>query len=209
MRLFDFNRAPNPRRARMFIAEKGLDIERINVDLYAMEQISPQFLAINPRGTVPVLETDEGDYLTETVAIAHYLEQRYPDPNLMGRTPAEQAQVLMWNNIVEQQGLFAVAEVLRNWSPGFANRAFPGTVDYPQMPELIERGRQRMTQFFDTAEQQLDGRRWLATDAYTLADISLLAITDFAGWVRVNPRSGRPALADWHQRASARPSAAA
>ncbi|NND53539.1 MAG: glutathione S-transferase family protein [Gammaproteobacteria bacterium] len=209
MRLFDFNRAPNPRRARMFIAEKGISIEKVTVDLYAMEQLRPEFLAVNPAGTVPVLETDEGVYLTETVAIASYLESLHPEPPLMGTTGIDKAQVLMWNNIVEQQGMAAIAEVLRNWSPGFANRAFPGTVDYAQMPELIERGRQRMTQFFDLIENRLKDRRFLAADSYTLADISLLAITEFASWVRVNPLRGRPALAAWHEAASARPSAQA
>lgn len=193
----------------MFIAEKSLQIETVTVDLYAMEQLSPEFLAINPAGTVPVLETDDGLYLTETVAIASYLEDLHPEPPLMGSTAADKALVLMWNNIVEQQGMTAIAEVLRNWSPGFANRAFPGNVDYPQMPELIERGRMRMTQFFDQIEGRLSGRRYLATDAYTLADISLLAITDFATWVRVNPLRERPALAAWHTAASARPSAGA
>jgi len=193
----------------MFIAEKGLRIDTVTVDLYAMDQLSPEFLAINPAGTVPVLETDDGVYLTETVAIASYLEQLHPEPPLMGSNATDQALVLMWNNIVEHQGMTAIAEVLRNWSPGFRNRVFPGAVDYPQMPELIERGRQRMTQFFDQVETRLTGRRYLATDQYTLADISLLAITDFASWVRVNPLRDRPALASWHSAASARPSAQA
>ncbi len=78
MRLFDFNRAPNPRRARMILAEKALEIPLVNVDLFAMEQLSPEFLAINPAGTVPVLETDDGIYITETVAICHYLDRLYP-----------------------------------------------------------------------------------------------------------------------------------
>lgn len=193
----------------MFIAEKQLDIPLINVDLFGMEQLSPEFLAINPLGTLPVLETDEGLYLTETVAICHYLEQLHADPCLMGSNAADQALVLMWNTIVEQQGMFAIAEVLRNWSPGFKNRVFPGNQDYPQMPELIERGRKRMEQFFDLIEDRLEGRNFLATEEYTLADISLLAITDFASWVRTDPRAGRPALGKWHAIASQRPSAQA
>ena len=209
MRLFDFNRAPNPRRARMVLAEKQLQISLVNVDLFAMEQLSPEFLAINPAGTVPVLETDDGIYITETVAICHYLEQLHPEPRLMGNTPADQARVLMWNNIIEHSGMTAIAEVLRNWSPGFRDRAFPGTVNYPQMPELIDRGRQRMEQFFDRMNEQLQGRKFLATDEYTLADISLLAMCDFAGWVKVNPMRTRPDLENWYAMASARPSAKA
>lgn len=209
MRLFDFPRAPNPRRARMIIAEKGLDIPKVPVNLYRMEQLSPEFLAINPAGTVPVLETEDGTYLTETVAICHYLEQLHPEPALMGKGATEQALVLMWNNIVEQNGLFSVAEMLRNWSPGFRDHVFPGPVEYPQMPELIERGRRRTEQFFDQIEARLIESRCLAGENYTLADISLLAITDFAGWVELNPPATRPALARWHAEASQRPSAKA
>ena len=140
MRLFDFQRAPNPRRARMIIAEKNIAIETVPVNLYRMEQLSAEFLAINPAGTVPVLETDDGTYLTETIAICTYLEELYPDPPLLGRTATEKSLVLNWNNIAEQTGMLSIAEMLRNWSPGFRNRVFPGELDYPQMPELIERG---------------------------------------------------------------------
>jgi len=209
MKLFDFNRAPNPRRARMFVAEKQLDIPLVPVNLFRMEQLSAEFLALNPDGTLPLLETDDGSYISETVAICHYLECYQPDPPLMGSSPIEQAQVLMWNNIVEQQGMFAIAETLRNWSPGFKDRVFPGTVDYPQLPQLIDRGRQRMEQFFDRIELRLQGRQFLATGQYTLADISLLAMTDFARWVEVEPTHTRAALASWHAAASARPSAKA
>jgi glutathione S-transferase len=207
MRLFDFHRAPNPRRARMFLAEKGLDVQLIPVNLFGMEQLSPEFLAINPDGTVPLLETDEGVFLSETVAICHYLEQLQPEPALMGKTALEQAQVLMWNNIVEQQGMFAIAETLRNWSPGFKNRVFAGKVDYPQMPELIARGRNRMEQFFDRVNAQLTGRAFLATEDYTLADISLLAMTEFASWVECEPTASRGELARWHAKVTQRPSA--
>lgn len=209
MRLFDFNRAPNPRRARMFVAEKGLDIPRVNVNLFRREQLSAQFLAINPSGTVPVLETDDGIYISETVAICHYLEKLHPEPPLMGQNATEQALVLMWNSFIEQNGMMSIAEMLRNWSPGFRDRVFPGTVDYEQMPQLVERGRLRSEQFFDRMEQRLQESTYLAGDTYTLADISLLAMTDFAGWVELNPPSTRPALARWYALANARPSARA
>ncbi|MDP6436469.1 MAG: glutathione S-transferase family protein [Gammaproteobacteria bacterium] len=209
MRLFDFPRAPNPQRARIFIAEKGLDIPRVPVNLYNMEQLSPEFLAINPLGTVPTLETDDGSYLTETVAICHYLEKLQPEPVLMGSGATEEAQVLMWNNIVEQNGLLSIAEMLRNWSPGFKNHVFPGSLEYEQMPELIERGRRRSEQFFDHVEIRLGESRYLAGEKFSLADISLLAITDFARWVELDPPASRPALARWYGEVSDRPSARA
>ena len=209
MKLFDYERAPNPRRARMIIAEKGIDVQKIPVDLYSKEQLSPEFLAINPGATLPVLETEDGTYLTETVAICLYLERHTPEPPLMGTGATEEALVLNWNNIVEQGGFFAVAETLRNWSPGFRDHVFPGAVAYPQIPQLVDRGRQRMEQFFDRIEQRLNESPYLAGDNYSLADISLLAVTDFAGWVRIDPRKNRPALARWHKIVSARPSAQA
>lgn len=193
----------------MFIAEKGLNIPRVPVNLYRMEQLSPEFLAINPSGTVPVLETDDGAYLTESIAICHYLEQLTPEPRLLGKTPLAQARVLMWNSYMEQHGMAAIAETLRNWSPGFRDRVFPGPENYPQLPQLIDRGRRRTEQFFDRIEAGLQQSTWLAGSDYSFADITLLALTDFASWVELNPPATRPALADWHARASSRPSAKA
>jgi glutathione S-transferase len=206
MKLFDFNRAPNPRRTRIFIAEKGLDIQKVNVNLFRMEQLSEKFLNINPLGTVPVLETDDGTYLTESVAICSYLENLHPDPPLMGTTPTEKALVLNWNNIVEQYGMLSIAEMLRNWSPGFRDRVFPGKINYPQMPELVERGRLRTLQFFDLIENRLQQSAWLAGEQFSLADISLLAITDFASWVEIDPLENRSALKDWYAKMSQRES---
>jgi glutathione S-transferase len=207
MRLFDYNRAPNPRRARIIMAEKNIEIELVPINLMRREQLKPEFMSINPHGTLPVLETDDGTYLTETVGICCYLEELYPEPALMGRGALEKALVLNWNNIVEQTGFISIAEMLRNWSPGFRNRVFPGTVDYPQMPELIARGKQRTEQFFDQMEIRLQQAPYLAGEHFSLADISLLAVTDFASWVEIIPQTTRPALANWHARVSARPSA--
>jgi len=165
MRLFDFKRAPNPRRVRIFLAEKNVDIPKVPVNLFRMEQLSAEFLAINPGGTVPVLETDDGTYIAESI--------------------------------------------LRNLSPGFRHRVFPGPADIEQMPALVERGRQRAQQFFDRIETQLSAGQFLAGDAFSVADITLLTIIDFATWVDFDAAAERPALAAWHQNMSARPSAGA
>lgn len=207
MRLFDFNRAPNPRRVRFFLAEKGLQVPLINVNLYQHEQVSPEFLAINPGGTVPVLETEDGTYLTECVAICRYLEFLHPEPVLFGGSPLKEAATLMWNNIVEQEGGLAIAEVLRNLSPGFRDHALPGPVAYPQLPALVARGRQRTEQFFDRVESQLRHNQFLAGGEFSFADISLLVTADFAGWVDINPMRTRPALDRWYRRVAARPGA--
>lgn len=209
MRLFDFDRAPNPRRVRIFLAEKRLDIPRVNVNLYRMEQLSPEFLAINPGGTVPVLETDDGTYLAECVAICRYLEHLQPEPPLFGGNPRQEALTLMWANIVENDGLAAVTEVLRNLSPGFRDHVLPGPVPYPQIPALVPRGARRTEQFFDRVERQLARHQHLAGGAFSFADISLLVTVDFAGWVDIDPIRTRPALQRWYERARARPSAGA
>lgn len=209
MRLFDFERAPNPRRVRIFLAEKNIDIPIVPVDLLAMEQLSPGFLAINPGGTVPVLETDDGAYICQSIAICRYLESLYPEPPLFGTDAQSEALILMWNNICETEGYPAVADILRNLSPGFRQRALPGPADFEQIPALIERGRRRAQQFFDRAEMQLSICQFLAGNACSVADITLLTIIDFAAWVDLDAVAERPALATWHQKMTGRPSAGA
>ena len=193
----------------MFLAEKGLEIPVVRVNLYEHEQLSPEFLAINPGGTVPLLETDDGVFLSEAVAISHYLESQHPEPPLFGTGSLERAQVLSWTNIAENEGLDAAAEVLRNLSPGFRHRARPGPVDLEQIPALVERGRSRCHAFFDRVEQQLTNREFLADRRYSFADITLLAAVDFASWVDIDATQGRRRLADWYRHAAARPSARA
>ena len=206
MKLFDFKRAPNPRRVRIFLAEKGVEIPKVNVDLFRMEHLSAEFLAINSGGTVPVLETDDGVYLAESIAICRYIERLHPEPCLFGSTPTAEALVLMWNNIVENEGFPAVAEILRNWSPGFANRVFPGPANFEQIPALIERGRKRSEQFFDRIEARLTGSRYLGGGDFSVADITLLTIVDFAKWVDLDATAARPATRRWYQQVSSRPS---
>jgi len=209
MRLFDFNRAPNPRRVRMFIAEKDLSIPLINVDLFSKEQLSPEYRAINPDCTVPLLETDDGVFIREGLAICSYLEDLHPEPCLLGNNATDRALVIQWNNIIESQGIDAVAEVLRNVSPGFRNHALPGPMQLPQLPDLVKRGQIRVMSFFDRIEEQLEGQRYLAGDAFSFADISLLATVDFADWVETRATATRPNLQRWYQEISARPSARA
>ncbi len=206
MRLFDYNRAPNPRRVRMFVAEKGLDIPLIKVDLMRMQQLSPEFRQINPGATLPVLETDDGTYISECLAICHYLESLHPEPPLLGTTPLEQAQVIMWNNIVEV-GMDAAAEVLRNLSPGFRGHALPGPAPIEQLPALVQRGQIRVAQFFDRVEQQLESNAYIAGENFSFADMTLLATTEFSDWVETYAYDTRPALKRWYEKVMQRPSA--
>ncbi|UWQ90970.1 glutathione S-transferase [Aliisedimentitalea scapharcae] len=207
MKFYDCSTAPNPRRARMFIAEKGLDIDTQDVSIAKGEQLRPEFLAVNPRATIPVLVTDEGHVLTENLGIAAYLEARFPDLPLMGRTPDEKGLVLMWHSIVEQQGGMAVAEALRNTNPHFKDRAIPGPTNFPQIPALAERGLARIDLFWDILEDRLQQSRWIASDAFTFADISAFVFADFARVVKKRIPEGNIASLAWYEAIRSRPSA--
>ncbi|WP_282170722.1 glutathione S-transferase family protein [Ruegeria atlantica] len=207
MLFYDCSTAPNPRRARMFIAEKGLDIETREISIGKGEQLSDDFRAVNPNATVPVLVTDEGSTLTENLGIAAYLEARFPEPPLMGRTPDEKGQVLMWNSIVEQQGGAPVAEALRNTHPAFADRAIPGPVNHPQVPELAQRGSARVDHFFSLLEQRLGESAFIAGADFTLADISTFVFVDFARVIKKRIPQENTATLAWFDKVASRPSA--
>ena len=209
MRLYDYAHAPNPKRVHMFLAEKGLEMERVEIDLTKAEQLSAEYREINPLCQVPVLETDDGTRISECVAICHYLEDFQPEPNLFGSSAAERAQVLMWNHIVEQEGMPGLAEALRNRINMFKDHALPGPVEYAQIPELVERGRKRARHFLDFMDRRLTGREYLALDRFSLADITLRASVDMAARMarkfEIQVFEGRVALAAWHARLSERP----
>ncbi|MDF1715924.1 MAG: glutathione S-transferase [Antarcticimicrobium sp.] len=208
MIFYDCSTAPNPRRARMFIAEKGLEIETRDISIAKGEQLSQEFLAVNPRGTIPVLVTDDGTVLAENLGIAAYLEAAFPEPPLMGVSPEEKGLVMMWNAIVEQQGGMPIAEVLRNTNPHMKGRAIPGPLDFEQIPELAERGRARVGFFFDQLEERLQHSPWLAGERFSLADITGFVFVDFARVIRTRIPEDNSATLDWFERIKARPSAA-
>ena len=153
--LYDCTTAPSPRRTRMFLAEKGIDYENIQVDLRKGEQMSESFRKINPGCTVPAMITEDGAVLTENAGIAVYLEALYPDPPLLGTTPMQKADIATWNWRCEMGGLMSVAEALRNSSPNMKDRALPGPRNIAQIPELAERGVMKLGWFFKTLNRQL------------------------------------------------------
>lgn len=204
--LYDCATAPSPRRARILLAEKGIAHETVQVDLVHGEQMGAAYRAINPQCTVPALRTAEDGLLTDNAAIAAWAEARYPEPPLMGRTPAEKAEVASWNWRVEFEGLLAIAETLRNGSPAMADRALPGPVNYAQIPELAQRGLARVQHFFETLNDRLAGREFIATDRFSLADITAAVAVDFARIVRVKPGEQHPELVRWRAAMAQRPS---
>jgi glutathione S-transferase len=204
--LYDCATAPNPRRARILLAEKGVAHETVQVDLRNGEQFGEAYRRVNPQCTVPALRTDEGLILTDNAAIAAWLEARFPEPALLGRTPEEKAEIASWHWRAEFEGLMAVAEALRNRSPAMANRALPGAVNYPQIPELAERGLARARQFFVTLNERLAGRDFVATDRFSIADITAVVAVDFARIVKLVPDEQHPELLRWRAAMAQRPS---
>ncbi|WP_417491812.1 glutathione S-transferase family protein [Maricaulis sp.] len=208
MKFYDYKAAPSPRRARMFIAEKGLEIETIQIDLGARAQFDEAYRAVNPRCTVPALALDDGTVLCDNASIARYLEEIRPEPPLLGRTPVEKALVAEWLARVEWEGFMGAAEALRNTSEFFKDSAITGPDRYEQIPALAERGRQRAAAFLTVMDQRLAEANYLAGDAFSAADIAGYAFVDFAAWVKLKPGPELTHLANWREAISKRPSAA-
>ncbi|MHA6317586.1 glutathione S-transferase family protein [Altererythrobacter sp. CAU 1778] len=196
------NPAPNPRRVRIFAAEKGIELPVRDISIPKREQKSDEYLAINPRGQTPALETDDGDVITESVAIMRYLEALRPEPALFGSTPLEIGRVEMWNRQVELNLMQAVGQV---WVHTHAfTAALPG-----RNAEWGETNRPRVESGFSYFDRALEGREFLATDSFSAADITLLTTMDFASFVGCGAADDLEHLHDWHARVSARPSARA
>jgi glutathione S-transferase len=206
--LYDCATAPSPRRARILLAEKGVPHQTVQVDLRSGEQMSDAFRRINPQCTVPALKTEEGAVLTDNAAITAYLEAVCPEPPLLGRTALEKAEIASWNWRIEFEGLIAIAEALRNGSPAMANRALPGPRNYAQIPELAQRGLQRAQDFFATLEERLQGREFIATERFSVADITAVVAVDFARVVKVKPGEQHPNLQRWRAAMAQRPAMA-
>lgn len=204
--LYDCATAPSPRRARILLAEKGLVHETVQIDLRNGEQLGEVYRQINPQCTVPALRTEEGLLLTDNAAIAAYLEARYPEPPLLGRTSAQKAGIASWQWRVEFEGLMPVAEALRNGSPAMANRALPGPVNYAQIPELAARGQQRVQHFFNALELRLATSEFVGGESFSIADITAVVAVDFARVVKQKPGDAHPQLQRWRATMALRPS---
>ena len=189
--------APNPRRIRLFLREKRLDIPSTELSLFAGEHKSVEALARNPRGQVPFLELDDGRVLAETVAICRYLDELHPDPPLFGTTAWERAETDMWVRRAETALGIPVATVWQHGHPMTARLL-------TQIPAAADTARVRALDAMRWFDTQLTGRQWLAGDRFTIADIVLLTTLDFAVWIGIALPDGTPALADWQARATAR-----
>ncbi len=209
MKLYDCKTAPSPRRVRIFAAEKGLQLETVQVDLASGEQLGAEFREINPDCVVPVLELDDGTCITEVLAICQYLEELQPEPALIGRSAVERAVAMSWAIKVEQQGLMSVRDAFRNTVKGLRGRALTGPANVEQIPALAERGRAGTEVFFGRLDAQLGTSEFLAGAAYSIADITAQVFVDFAAWCKLGIPDEASNLRRWHEAVSSRPSAAA
>lgn len=210
MKLYDAAWAPSPRRVRIYLAEKGIEIERETIDLRAKEQLGDSYLTINPRGAVPALELDGGEILCESSAICRYFEALQPEPPLFGRTPVEVGRIESWTRRIESDGYAAAVYVFRNTRAMFEDRALAGkwpTVE--QIPELATRGSIMWKGFTEALDQKLAKSQWVVGDSYSFADITALVAIDFARAAKLEIGETHTNLLRWHAAASARPSATA
>ncbi len=204
--LYDCSTAPSPRRARILLAEKGVRHDTVQVDLRAGEQLGDAYRRVNPQCTVPALRTDDALLLADNAGITAWLEARFPEPALLGSTPAEKAEIASWNWRVEFEGLAAIAESMRNRAPALVDRALPGPVNYAQIPELAERGLARLQKFFGDLDERLAGRAFIASDRFSVVDITAVVAVDFARVVKVKPGEQHPNLQRWRAAMAERPS---
>lgn len=206
MKFYDCTTAPSPRRVRIFLAEKGIAVPTVQVNLREGEHLRPAFRAINPDCTVPVLELDSGAVITDAIAMCVYFEETRPDPPLIGRTPEEKANTIAWNRRLERDGFYAVMEAFRNATPGLKGRALPGPDNYEQIPALAQRGRARVASFFEVLNARLAESPFVTGQRYTMADITAQVTIEFAKWAKLTPPDNCTHLNRWFAGVSARPS---
>ena len=203
MQLYDGGRAPNPRRVRIFLAEKGISVPTEQVDLGGLKHKAAEFAAINPLQRVPALVLDEGRVLSESIAICRYFEALHPEPALFGRGPLEEAWVEMWQRRLELHLLFPVAHVFRNLHPAMKE------MEVPQVPAWAEANKPRVMDFLALLDRELGTRRYVAGEHYSVADITGMIAVDFMKPAKLAMPEDLNNLKRWHEDVSSRPSAKA
>ena len=203
MKLYDGGRAPNPRRTRIFLAEKGIKLPMQQIDLGALEHMSASYAAINPLKRVPALVLDDGTVITESIAICRYFEALTPEPALFGRDALETARVEMWNRRLELHLLFPISHVFRNTHPAMK------AMEVPQVPAWAEANKPRVLDFIGIVDRELEGRRFISGDNFSVADITGLVSLDFMKPAKLAVPDELKNLKRWHADLAARPSASA
>jgi glutathione S-transferase len=200
MLLYHDPRAPNPRRVRIFLAEKGVAYDTIEVSIAAAEHQKPEFRQKNPLALLPVLELADGRVLRESMAICRYIEELHPEPNLFGADAWERAQIEQWNRHAELELLLPIAQVFRNTNAFWVGRI-------KQAPDFAEIMRENICSRFDWIDQELAQREYLAGARFSVADITALCAIDFGKVSNLRVKADtHPNLAAWYARVSGRPS---
>jgi glutathione S-transferase len=203
MKLYDGGKAPNPRRTRVFLAEKGITVPTEQVDIMAQEHKTADFTAKNPLQRVPVLVLDDGTCISESIAICRYFEALRPEPPLFGQGALEAAMVEMWNRRAELNFLFIVAHAFRHLHPVMKD------LEVPQIPEWGEANKPRAVDFLRIVDRELADREFIAGDRYTVADITTMVGYDFLKVAKIAVPDELQNVRRWHAAVSARPSARA
>ncbi len=203
MKLIESARTPNSRRVRIFLAEKGIEIETEQVDLGALEHKTPDFAALNPMQTVPILVMDDGSLLCESVAICRYFEELQPDPPLMGRDARDRATVEMWQRRMELNYMFFVMHTFRHTHPHMA------ALEVPQVAEWGEANRPRVLKTLEFLDSELAGRPYIAGEVFTIADITALVAMDLMKPAKIERPAHLTHVARWYEAVTARPSTSA
>lgn len=203
MKLYDGGRAPNPRRVRIYLAEKGITVPLEQVDLGALQQKSPAFTTVNPVQRVPALQLDDGTIIAEFIAICRYFEALHPEPPMFGQGAKDAAVIEMWQRRVELHLLMPISHVFRNGHPAMEK------MEVPQVPAWAEANRPRVMDFLHLLDRELKDRRYIAGDRYTVADITGLVSVDFLKPAKLAVPDELGSVKRWHAEVSARPSAKA
>jgi glutathione S-transferase len=203
MKLYDGGRAPNPRRVRIFLAEKGITVPAEQIDLGALQQRTEAYAAVNPMQRVPALVLDDGTVIAESVAICRYFEALHPDPPLFGRGAVDAALVEMWNRRVELHLFFPVSAVFQHLHP-----AMKVMVD-PQIAAWGEINKPRIFEFLKFLDRELASRAYVAGSDFTIADITAMVAVDFMKVSKLSVPEELTEVRRWHGQVANRPSAAA
>jgi glutathione S-transferase len=203
MKLYDAGRAPNPRRVRIFLAEKGVEVPLVPIDLGRLEHKAPAYVAVNPLQRTPALEFDDGTVLTESIAICRYFEELHPEPPLFGTDALERARVEMWQRRLEFGLLGTVASVFRHLHPAMAE------MEVPQVAAWGETNKPKVIEFLRFLDGELEGRQFVAGERFSVADITGLVGLDFMKPAKIGLPDELANVRRWHERLSARPSAQA
>ncbi|MBW2281862.1 MAG: glutathione S-transferase [Deltaproteobacteria bacterium] len=202
MKLHDSAMAPNPRIVRIYLAEKGIDVPKVQVDIAKAENRQPPYLAKNPMGGVPMLELDDGTCIAETIAICRYFEEQQPEPPLFGTDAKDKAVVEMWRRRMELEVANPIMQTFRNTHEFFKGRI-------PQVAEWGEVMREAANKRLEWLDSVLADREWVAGERFTIADITAMVGIDFGRVSGIRIADDQKNLARWHAAASARPSAKA